>query len=81
MYLTNTYVNICYIYNIHIYLLIIPVDKEYSWPPRPRSSSFDLTTSDLPIIECGPINLTNLSSILIFATPDSSASILPNYHH
>lgn len=55
-----------------------PVTKENSFPPLPKSSAFDLTIIDLPIIEWGPINLTWRSSIPIFAIPSSSASILPN---
>ena len=54
-----------------------PVLNDSSLPPRPRSSSLDVITIDLPITEWGPINLTNRSSILTFATPSSSATILP----
>ena len=55
----------------------LPVVSEDSCPPLPRSSSPDLITIDLPMTECGPISFTCRSSIFTFATPSSSASILP----
>ena len=55
----------------------LPVLSEYSWPPLPRSSSFDLITMLLPMIEWGPMSFTSLSSMFTLATPDSSASMLP----
>ena len=55
----------------------LPVVSEDSCPPLPRSSSPDLITIDLPMTECGPISFTCRSSMFTFATPSSSASILP----
>ena len=54
-----------------------PVEIEFSCPPRPSSSAPAQMTMDRPITEWGPKILIFESSILIVATPESSAVRLP----
>lgn len=55
----------------------LPVLEESAWPPLPKSSVPEWTTTVLPKIEVGPSNLTNLSVIEPLATPLASVLMLP----
>jgi hypothetical protein len=55
----------------------LPVFKESSVPPSPKSSLYLCTTQLLPMIEYGPTNDIFSSMIVNVATPFSSALMLP----
>ena len=55
----------------------LPVFKDSSLPPLPKSSWPAWTTTVLPRIEVGPISLTKLSVLEPLATPSALVGMLP----